>query len=93
MLKPDSVKCKNCIFYSNGFCQRYPPQYVNRNTNSNIIHNGGNSTVYESHSPNVEFPYVSSDNFCGEFIPSDNLTAVDWIAWKKGLLDAGQVQK
>jgi hypothetical protein len=32
-------------------------------------------------------PLMGARDWCGQFLPKDNLTAVEWIAWKKGLLE------
>lgn len=87
MQKPDSVKCANCIFYTNGMCKRYPPQFTTDYVNINLNNSG--STLNGSASPNTfaKWPYVNDLDFCGEFVPNDNLTAIEWVAWKKGLKD------
>lgn len=93
MLKPESVRCDNCTFYVAGHCKRYPPQFVNRSSSLYTTNYGGNSQTSETHSPSTEFPTMGSYDFCGEFLPTDNLTAVEWVAWKKGLIEDGQMQK
>jgi len=39
------------------------------------------------------WPKVDKEHWCGQFKPYDNLTAIEWVAWQKGLLNDGQVQK
>jgi hypothetical protein len=92
MQKPDSVRCDKCTFYNGGNCQRYPPQHVpleginlNLNNNGSTLH--GQLQIYTT----PKWPWVSQTDFCGEFVPSDNLTAVEWVAWKKGLLEDGKI--
>jgi hypothetical protein len=31
------------------------------------------------------FPMVKKHWWCGRFKPVDNLTAIEWVAWQKGL--------
>ena len=34
---------------------------------------------------NSTFIVVKSHWWCGRFKPKDNLTAIEWVAWQKGL--------
>lgn len=74
MKKPESVICKNCIFFVGAeyhtSCHRNPPTLV-----------GTNDSVRS------DWPSVWERDFCGEFKPADNLTTIEWVAWKKGLLE------
>lgn len=85
MEKPTSVKCANCIFNDNGICKRYPPVYVPKFSNISTTHNGGTSNATETHQGYSEFPFTPNDEWCGEFMPKDNLTAVEWVTWIKDL--------
>jgi len=83
MEQPNSVKCGNCIFKGfNGedkmVCRRYPPLTL---------------APVTSGSQKWSFPLIVENLFCGEFLPKDNLTAIEWVAWRKGLQEDGQVQK
>ena len=75
MKRPDSVKCENCIFgeKDNKFkgirCRFFPP-----------------NTVIEENDQRIwKHPLTNADTWCGQFKPKDNLTAVEWVAWMKGL--------
>lgn len=39
----------------------------------------------------IGWPLVAKEQWCGRFEPVDNLTAVEWIAWKKGLLEDANI--
>jgi len=38
-------------------------------------------------------PWVNPNSYCGEYLPANNLDGIEWVTWKKGLLEDGQVQK
>lgn len=92
MERPRSVKCENCLFYDQNVCKRYPPQLVNQSSNIDTTHTDNGSKAYGMYSPTSVWPQVWHRDFCGEFMPKDNLMAIEWVAWKKGLLEAGQSQ-
>ena len=76
---PDIINCGNCMFActdgKQAFrCYRFPP-----------------ITLFEKETNKYTWlnPAVDKQDFCGEFLPKDNLTAVEWVAWKKGLLEDG----
>ena len=100
MKRPDSVRCENCIFADGKqwdnfvICKRYPPQQHVQEFNVNLTNNGGSMSGQISpfnYTNNLVSPQMSKMDWCGEFVPSDNLTAVEWVAWKKGLLQNDSV--
>jgi hypothetical protein len=80
MQKPESVKCGNCMFGA----------FNNYSSSGGLVCHRfpkvrvGGTSLYMAH------PEVDSKDWCGEFAPKDNLTAIEWVAWKKGLLEDGQ---
>jgi hypothetical protein len=83
MERPKPVKCENCIFKGKNKegelqCWRYPP---------NVL------VDINADKRQWQFPLISNNLFCGEFLPYDNLTAIEWIAWKKGLIEDAKVQE
>jgi hypothetical protein len=74
MKKPSSVKCENCMFAApSKMREGYP---FTCHFNPPIV-------TETSHEPG--WPIVSGVSWCGRFRPVDNLTAVEWVAWQKGL--------
>jgi hypothetical protein len=70
MKKPSSVRCENCMFYTAG--------------------KDPNKKICVFNPPDVSdgvagFPVVLPGWWCGRFKPVDNLTAIEWVAWQKGL--------
>ncbi len=59
-MKPDYIICANCTFFyedQNGECRRHAPMREPGNGNSD---------------PNRAFPFVMSDDWCGDFIGKDS---------------------
>lgn len=50
-------------------CWRYPP----------------NVLVQKENSRQWSYPLINDTLFCGEFRPKDNLVAVEWVTWLKGM--------
>lgn len=74
MKRPESVRCSNCMFVAKrkdgGFsCRFFPPVTI----------------ADEEGSRTWSWPKIAAFHWCGQFKPADNLTAIEWVAWQKGL--------
>lgn len=58
-------KCKNCKFFEEEKCKRFPPTFSFKHGYTD--HYGSGEYIGNFYKPTIEFPNVSNDEWCGEF--------------------------
>lgn len=76
MKKPPEVRCKNCIF-----AQKLKEPHDDFDYACHF-----NPPILDS-TDKTGWPCVANFQWCGRFIPVDNLTAVEWMTWIKGFAE------
>lgn len=61
-------ECRNCIYYDDGECRRYPPVLKRVKVDGDwYLGSDGHKTYDEDVETTWGFPYVGRNDWCGEF--------------------------